>query len=277
MIDEQRPDGSSGHVCWAYDDPATFRRSAEAYLTAGLAAGERVWYISPDEPESVLARLRGVPAIADALRRGAAEVVPLGSTYASDWTVDPAAQVAAYAAATEQALAAGHTGLRVVAEATALVRTPAQLDAFARYEHQVDRYMRSRPFRAMCAYHRPELGARAVAELASLHPESNVEELLFRLYAVAPGDGHAALAGELDPSQHELFGTALARADLRPTGGELVLRATGLRFLDHRSLVHLDEYAHRRAATAVLRTGRPALARLVDLLDLPRVRVEVAR
>ncbi|MFG2099394.1 MEDS domain-containing protein [Micromonospora echinaurantiaca] len=277
MIDEQRPDGPYGHVCWAYDDPITFRRHAEAYLTAGLAAGERVWYVTPDEPESVLARLRRVGVLADALRRGAAEVVPLDSTYAGDRTVDPAAQVAAYAAATDRALAAGHTGLRVVAEATALVRTPAQLDAFARYEHQIDRYMRARPFRAMCAYHRPELGARTVAELASLHPESNVEDLLFRLYAVAPGEGHAALAGELDPSQHKLFGTALARADLRPTEGELVLRATGLRFLDHRSLVHLDEYAHRRSATAVLRTSRPAVARLVGLLDLPSLRVEVTR
>lgn len=277
MIGEERPTGPSGHVCWAYDDPAAFRAYAEAYLAAGLAAGERVWYVTSDEPESVLARLRRNRGIADALGRGAAEVVPLDSTYASGRTVDAAAQVTAYAAATDRALAAGHTGLRVVAEATPLVRTPAQLDAFARYEHQIDRYMRTRPLRAMCAYHRPELGARAVAELACLHPESNVEDLLFQLYAAAPTDGHAALAGELDTSQHELFGSALERADLRPTDGELVLRATGLRFMDHRSLVHLDEYAHRRTATAVLRTPRPAVARLAGLLDLSHLRVEVTR
>jgi len=42
--------------------------------------------------------------------------------------VDPDAQVRTYAAATGAALAAGFTGLRVVAEATPLVRTPEQLD-----------------------------------------------------------------------------------------------------------------------------------------------------
>ncbi|SCL56599.1 STAS domain-containing protein [Micromonospora citrea] len=277
MIIRQRQVAAQGHLCWSYDDPGSLATQAERYLLAGLAAGARVWYVTPQPADPVADRLHALPGFAAAVRRGAAAVIPLFSTYSHGDVVDPPTQVAAYAAATDEALAAGHTGLRVVAEATEMVRTQAQLESFARYEHLVDRYMRTRPFSALCAYHRSELGDRAVAELACMHPETNAEDVLFRLYAAPPGDGHAALTGELDLSNHELFRTALDRADLRPTDGELVLSATGLRFLDHRALAHLGEYARRRGATAVLHTARPTAARLVDLLDLPGIRVEVAR
>ncbi|MGW4501845.1 MEDS domain-containing protein [Micromonospora sp. NPDC004336] len=277
MIIRQRQVAARDHLCWSYEDPESLAAEAEGYLLAGLAAGERVWYVTPHAADPVVDRLHALPGFAAAVRRGAAAVIPLFSTYSHGHVVDPPTQVAAYAAATDEALAAGHTGLRVVAEATEMVRTPAQLESFTRYEHLVDRYMRTWPFSAMCAYHRRELGDRAVAELACMHPDTNAEDVLFRLYAVAPDDGHAALTGELDLSNHELFRTALDRADLRPTDGELVLSATGLRFLDHRALAHLGDYARRRNATAVLRTARPTAARLVDLLDLPGIRVEVAR
>ncbi|MEH0970331.1 MEDS domain-containing protein [Micromonospora sp. CPCC 205546] len=277
MISSQRRDAPGGHICWSYDDPESLADQADRHLAASLAAGERFWYVTPRPSDVVAERLRTRPDFATAERRGAAAVVPLLSTYSLDHAVDPAAQVAAYSSATDEALAAGHTGLRVVAEATELVRTPTQLDVFTRYEHLIDRYMRTRPFKAMCAYHRPKLGDRAIAELACMHPQTNVEDLLFHLYAVAPTDGHAALAGELDMSNHELFRTALDRADLRPVDGELVLSADNLRFLDHRTLAHLAEYAQRRGATAVLRTPRPAVARLADLLHLPGIRVEVTQ
>ncbi|MFG1776468.1 MEDS domain-containing protein [Micromonospora sp. NPDC049051] len=275
MTSSERRTPPGSHLCWSYDDPESLAEQAERHLAASLTAGERFWYVTPRPSDLVAERLRALPSFTEAVRRGAAAVVPLVSTYSPDRVVDPATQVAAYAAATDEALAAGHTGLRVVAEATELVRTPAQLDVFTRYEHLIDRYMRTRPFRATCAYHRPKLGDRAVTELACMHPRSNVEDLLFRLYAVPPVDGHAALAGELDMSNHELFRMALDRADLRPVDGELVLSAADLRFVDHRALAHLAEYARLRDATAVLRTSRSATARLVDLLRLPAIRVEV--
>lgn len=276
MTGEVRRSAPSGHVCWAYDDPAAFDAQAGAFLTEGLAAGERVWYVAPGQPEPIVERLRGVRGFPDALRRGAAQIVPISSAYSTDRVIVPAAQVATYAAGTEEALGAGYTGLRVIADATSLVRTPDQLNAFARYEHLIDRYMRARPMSAMCAYDRRELGDRVIAELACMHPETNAAEVLFRLYACDSGDGCAAVAGELDRSTHELFSTALERAELRPVDGKLVVRATDLRFIDHRILMHLDDYARRHGATAVLHTSRSAAARLVELLGLSRVRVEAA-
>ncbi|MFI6231306.1 MEDS domain-containing protein [Micromonospora echinospora] len=264
------------HVCWRYDDRAALHDRVRTFLLEGLALGERIWYVAA-EPDPVADRLREEPLIRDALRRGAAGIIPLGSAYDHDHVIDPADQVRAYTEATEAALAAGHTGLRVAADVTALVRTPAQRDAFARYEHRIDRYMRVRPMSAMCAYDRRFLGDEAVAELACLHPGSNADDVLFRLYAGTPGDGRAALVGELDASNHELFRAALDRADPRPADGRLVVEASDLRFIDHRNLIHLRDHARARGAVAVLRASRSAATRVAELLDLPGLHVEVLR
>jgi anti-anti-sigma regulatory factor len=207
-----------------------------------------------------------------ALQRGAAHLIPLDSTYQVGTVIEPDAQVHTYAAATQQALAAGFTGLRVAAEVTSLVRTPSQLDAFARYEHLVDRYMTSWPFSAMCAYHRGQLGEAATAQLACLHPNTNTMGPGFRLHA-STGVA-AALAGELDLGNATPFGQALERADLKPGGGELVIDAVEATFIDHRSLIMLVEHARRNRATVVLRIHWPGAARLVQLLNLDGVRVE---
>jgi anti-anti-sigma regulatory factor len=280
VLDDVRPPAPYGHTCWSFDDPAAFERHALDYLAAGLAAGERVWYVGPGATEDVARRVTGGGAsghaFGEALRGGAAAVVGLSTAYATGAIVEPAAQVAAYAAATDQAVADGFAGLRVAADATALVRTPAQLDAFARYEHLVDRYIHAGPFSAVCGYDRGELGDPAVAALACLHAGTNAD-VPFRLHACAPADGCAALAGELDASTHELLTAALEHADLRPVDGELVFDGGGLRFADHRSLLLLREHARRLGADAVVRTGLPVLARLAALMDLPGLRVVSTR
>ncbi|MGK5738057.1 MEDS domain-containing protein [Micromonospora sp. URMC 103] len=265
----------SNHVCWVYDDPTAFERQARAFLIAGLTAGERLWYVAAGPAEPVVARLSDTPALRDALTRGVLGVVSLSDTYRTGAVVDGPAQVRAYAGATEAALAAGFHGLRVVAEATPLVRTPAQLDAFTRYEHLVDRYMRARPFTAMCAYDRRELGGRATAELACLHPETNATETPFQLYACGPADDRFGLAGELDLAGDELFAITLERVDLRPADGRLVVDASRLRFVDHRALLRLREYGRRRGAAVVVRSPHAAVSRLVGLLDVPGLTVEV--
>ncbi|MCI4065163.1 MEDS domain-containing protein [Micromonospora sp. R77] len=267
--------GGSGHICWTYDDPTELDRRAVAFLAAGLAAGERVWLVADGTAETLTRRLERLPDLTGALRDGSVSIVPIRTAYPDGHVVDPEAQVRAYSAATDEALAAGHTGLRVVAEATSLVRTLPQRRAFLRYEHLIDRYMHRRPMSAICAYDRRELGEQAVAELACLHAEENTDGL-FQLHAGGPDDGGFALAGELDPSNHALFAEVLDLAHPDPVDGRLTVDARHLHYIDHRSLIHLRDHARRQGATAVLRTSRSAAARLVELLGLTEVRVEAA-
>lgn len=252
-----------GHVCWTFEESATFQKHARDFLAEGVAAGERVWYVGFEPfPE--------LPGLGTAV-----QYKSLASMYDDDGVVDPPAQLAVYRAATEEALAEGYTGLRVVADDTSLVRTPEQLDAFARYEHLIDRYRQTAPFSAACGFNRAELGGRAIAELTCMHPAGNAD-VLFRLYACRPEEGSATLSGEIDESNRDIFVKALERAELRPVGGRLVLLAEDLRFIDHRTLLHLEAYAQRRAATIVLCTRLHAVTRLIQLFGLTRVRVEAA-
>jgi hypothetical protein len=248
------------HVCWAYDDTAAFAERALDFLAAGIAAGNQVWYVA-EAP---------APAVAERLPAPAFRFVTLESAYETRHPVDPATRVAACRDATERAVAEGYRGLRVAADVTPLVRSAAELDAFARYEHLVDRYMTTAPLTGMCAYDRSQLGDRTVAQLACLHPRTNTPEVLFGLHA---GVHATVLAGELDPSNTDVFAAALERADPPALAGEIALDATHLAFIDHRALVTLDDHARRGGAVVVLYTPLAAAGRLIGLLNLSRVRV----
>ncbi len=263
--------GQHDHLCWTFDEPGEFRSRSLEFLADGLAQGYRICYIGDADTRALADDLRDLDGIGTG-RPGALQVVSLRDRYATGAVMQPTAQVQAYAAATEDALAAGFTGLRVAAEMTPLVRTPEQLDALARYEHLIDRYMADRPFSALCAYNRAELGDDIVAQVGCLHPTVTADAPLFRLHAST--SAAVALAGELDLSSRELFPLALRRADLRPTGGELRIDASRLAFVDHRSLLALAEYARRREATAVLQTGLRSAARIVEILGLQNLRVD---
>ncbi|AEV84550.1 hypothetical protein ACWT_3527 [Actinoplanes sp. SE50] len=256
----------AGHECWSYDDQRVIDAYAREVILAGIAGGERVWYVPGRESELTAQALPG----GDAVR-----VVHFGDAYSGQAVLDPVAQVGAYAAATEEALADGFTGLCVVADVTELVRGDEQRDAFARYEYLIGRYMRTDAMRAVCAYDRRVLGAAAVAEIACLHESSTGAGVPFQLHP-ALSRAEAVLDGELDPAGEELFATALRRTDLAPAGGEIVVDAAGLRFIDHRALLVLQRYAESRGLTAVLRTRFEAAARLAELIGLTHVRVEPA-
>ncbi|MFC6091244.1 MEDS domain-containing protein [Saccharothrix lopnurensis] len=271
LVTHVRGLGAHDHVCWRYGDRDEFLARLREFLAEGLALGHRVRYVGPGDVGSLVADLRGVEGVDEALRTGAAEVTPLGATYPAGAVVEPAAQVRVYAEATEAALAAGYTGFRVAADCTPLVRTPEQLAAFARYEHQADHHMADHPFSAMCAYSGAEVDEHAFAQIACMHPSTNTPHPGFRLHAA--GDRVTALGGEVDLGNGDLFALALERAEPPPRGGRLVLDAAELSFLDHRGLLRLVDHADERGATVELRTAWPGVATLVDLLGLD-VRVE---
>jgi hypothetical protein len=262
------------HACWSYSDPSALDEYTKEFLRAGLAAGERIWYVPSPRSRTVTDWLRTASPMSS--RPDRVQIIPWQDAYTAGQVVDPARQIAAYAAVTEAALADGFSGFRVVADVTALVRTPEQRDAFARYEYAIGRYMRIAPMRALCTYDRLQLGDRVVEELACLHAMSHASEVAFQLHAgLTPSD--TVLDGELDMTSEDLFIDALWRTDLEPVNGEVTVDARRLRFIDHRSMLALQRYAQARRTTAVVRTGLGSAVRLAALLELPDVRVEMAR
>jgi hypothetical protein len=275
LAEAARGFGPHDHLCWSYEDVGDLRPRVVEFLAEGLGSGQRVCYTASGPAEKLLADLGELPGVAAAIRRGSVRLVPVDDVRA-DVVIDPGQQVDAYAAATDEALADGYTGLRVVADATPLVRLPEQLDAFARYEYLVDNYMVDHPFSALCAYNRTELGHARIAQLACMHPVATPDATMFNLHATV--DHGLALSGELDMSVRDVFSLALARTCPQPRDGVVRIDATLLSFTDHRSLLALEAYARQHDVTVVLTGVRSAVpARLAEILALRTVRVESPR
>ncbi|MFC7533325.1 MEDS domain-containing protein [Actinoplanes sp. GCM10030250] len=260
------------HTCWSYDDHQEFVLNARSFLHAGLLAGERVWYVPGPRSNGAVGWLLDE---APAWPPGTVQVLDPLEVYCPEQPFDPVAQMSSYVAATEEAVAAGYTGLRVVADATPMVRTRQRLDAFVRYEYAIGRYMLTAPLRAVCVYDRAELGDRAVAELAGVHQRTNAPGVPFQLYA-GRTSSETVLAGEVDASAEDLFLALFERADLRPAGGEILMHAEDLGFITHRGLIALHRQAQRRSLTVVIRTRLRTVAPMADALCLTGLRVEEA-
>ena len=157
-------------------------------------------------------------------------------------------------AATEDALAAGYTGLRAVVDATALTGTVAQRVAYAHYEYLLDQQSSVLPLATICAYDVAQLGRAAVAEMACLHPLTSRGASAFRLYT---DDGAAfTLAGEIDFSSAGQLADTLGRVLPLMSGSELVVDGRQLEFIDHRGLLVLDRCAGQRGIRLALYTPR---------------------
>ncbi|MGX7827971.1 MEDS domain-containing protein [Actinokineospora sp. 24-640] len=276
IVDSARGLVPHGHLCWAFGDRAEFRARAAEYITDALSAGQWVEYVGSGDPRALWAELGAmIGGVAD---RGGVGVSTVEEFYetARGEPVAPEAVVASRVAAAGRAVAAGYPGVRAVVDCTAMVRTPPQRAAFARYEYLMDQRMSVLPVSALCAYDATELGAAAVAELACLHPLASAGSTLFRLYA-EPG-ATCALAGEIDFSCAALFTRTLERTVARAPGPELVVEAGELKFVDHRGLYALSDAGRQAGAAVVLRSApHSAAARLSTILTLPGLRVEVNR
>lgn len=157
-------------------------------------------------------------------------------------------------------------------DATAVVRSAEQRDAFACFEHLLDREMCVRPVSTLCAYDVGELGSTAVAELACLHPLANPGSAPFQLHAERDVD--FALAGDIDLACDELFATTVRRVVPLSCGPQLVVEGRAMEFIDHRRLLLLIEATQRAGVTVVLRNAPGTAARMVEVLEWAGVRVE---
>lgn len=265
--------GSSGgvathdHVCCAFDERDDYRSQAVAFLSEGIELGLQVAYVGTGTVGALTEELTEIDGLDELIATDALRVMLLDDAYGVE-PKRPVEQVADYADATAKALRAGFGGLRVAADATSLVRSSEHLDAFARYEHLIDRYMASAPFSAMCGYDRRAIDRDALEDIACMHPLGSEGTSAFCLFAV---DDHTlALRGEIDIASQPAFERALARVD-PPGRRNLVLEISGLEFVDHRGLLALSRYASAHEIMIVLQSESAIVRRLIEVLGIPHI------
>lgn len=257
------------HVGWSFDRAAAFRADAAQFLAEGLAAHERVMYVGGADTVAP-------PGMEAAVARGQAEITSVAAMYSAGEPIEPERQVATFSAAADQAIADGWTGLRVAADVTSLVRSGPQREAWIRYEHLVDSLIAGRPITGLCGFDRRVLDRDVLAQVSCQHPALSPDSSEFRFYPSPGARTGVTLAGEIDPDNRHALVAVLRAARPRPADGRITIDATALTFVDHHSLALLAAYADGLGVTAVLRTPRNSVAKMItDLVPMGGLEVQV--
>jgi anti-anti-sigma factor len=256
--------GLNGHACWGFDDVDELGPAAASFLSEGAELGQRLMFVGGPEAEAMV---RESDPMRSMVRDGALQVAPFEAIYPGGRRMTNPEQLALYDGATEQALADGFTGLRVLAEVTDLASPSGAWPDQVGWESYADRYMAHRPLAALCCFDRQRLPVEAMAALACAHPvaDRRLQPLSsFRVYAQPDA---VALSGEVDALSSSPL-EELLELTIPDTEGEVVLDLDGLEFIDHSGVRAVKEHRRRmseRGAQLTLR-GEPAIFRRISEL-----------
>jgi anti-anti-sigma regulatory factor len=265
------------HWFVTYEDERDRELVAAGLLSDGLSRGEQVGFFGWGTAEELRQGLEGLDGVDELIERGAARVASLDEHFRPDAPPEPNMLVRFWSDATAAALDAGFSGLRVVADTTPWSDLPReQRTVFLQGEQLINRYRLDHPFTLICSGDASVLQPDALADTALIHPAVQGVSLPFRLYAT--DDADFVLSGEMDALGVDLFEHALNTLPHLVEANGLMVDAADLDFIDHTNLLTLERHAERHElATVVLRNPPHMARRLVDLLDLRRVRAEGPR
>jgi anti-anti-sigma regulatory factor len=259
------------HLCWPFDDRADLRVAVVEYFREGLAADEQLLFVGDGSRASLVQDLAALPAIGELLESGVVMVESTSSLYLTQGAIDADRRIDGYQSLARQAVVDGFRGLRVAADATALVRSADERRDFVRYEAAVDAKIASLPMLALCAYDIAALGAEAVCDLCSVHPLRHVsgdEPPGFSVHVTT--GGAVAVEGEIESGDEERFERALMLATAT-AATHLRLDFAGLRFAGIRPVAALADILgvlRRTGRTVHVANVPPILHRCWEALGL---------
>ncbi|MGB7685434.1 MAG: MEDS domain-containing protein [Solirubrobacterales bacterium] len=265
-IDSPSGLGLDGHACWSFEGDGAFTDAALEFLTDGLRAGQRIAFVGSEPVADQRERLDALGNVGGLIDDGALQLFTLPDLYAIGEPVDPDAQLAVYAAATDAAVADGYNGLRVAAQVTDLVADPDLWEAHVRWESIADTYMATRPLSALCGYDTKAVPDTVLDDLAAVHPAAHGAAGFAPFHLFSNSDA-LTLAGEVDgfsaDALDRVLGLALRDDTTRLDLGEL-------EFIDHHGLIALAEHTQRRAGWGDLsiQAVPESVRRLCDLLGV---------
>lgn len=268
FVDSPGEVGADGHACWGYEDLAgDFRDAAVAFLAEGVELGQDLMFVGGPAAEDVV---RSVEPLSSMVADGSLRVVPFDAVYPGGRRLPDTDQWRRYANATDLSRRGGATGLRVLAEVTALASAPGAWQGHARWESYADRRMPDFAMAALCCFDRSAVPREGLATIASAHPlvDRRLDGLVpFRVFG---RDDALAIAGEVDAFSSRTLRRLLGVDDGAPAG--LTLDLGGLTFIDHTGVQVLHEYAERvrsRGHHLTVRGGPSTLHRIADVLQMP--------
>ncbi|MGY1591498.1 MEDS domain-containing protein [Geodermatophilus sp. SYSU D00708] len=271
--------GPADHVCWVHDDADSLAGAAARFLADGLARGERLLYVGDHDGIALLRHDPGpLGPLGDLLADGRLTLLALTDAYTPDGGFVPEQQLAFYETATRRAVEEGCSGLRVVAELTALAADPRTRDELARWEHLADDFMATGVgMSALCAYRRDALDADALTAVATVHPQLHVPDGALpddvAPFSVFVDDGRVVLTGCVDAFGADRLRRVLATSPA-DAADSVTLDLAGLQFADAAGCRAIATWAqdrlHRGRGVALVGAS-PLFARVWRLLGYDAV------
>lgn len=276
---EVPPSDRGAHVCWGFTNRNDFRRGAVEFLRSGLAHGERLLFAADSSIEAMASDIADLGDIDRLLARGTLLLSPLGEAYDATAPLDWREQAATFERLIDESLADGFTGLRVAADATALVRQPATRRAFLEWELAADALMARKPMSGFCAFDSTVFGDLTMSQLGSVHGWRRVPERdpSFSLFFAT--DTMLQLVGEVDISNGELLTEAMRSAVAVHASRRVQLDLSRLTFVDVGGLRRLNRVSQdlrREGRTLSLVGWSPMVRQCVELLGFTDMISELA-
>ena len=152
----------TGHGSWFFSELAEYEASAATFLAEGVRRGERVMFVA-DEP--------GASRWPEHLVKDGVRVLgSLNDVYGPLRDGDPGAQRSVFAAAVDEALQEGFTGIRVVADNTQMVNE--NFERWMEWESIADAFIAANPVTGLCGFDRSRLALDEVHSLMLVHRRS---------------------------------------------------------------------------------------------------------
>lgn len=201
------------HLCAFYKAQGQLERVAGTFVRAGLAAGDRVLYLSAArDPASVCDALerRGVDSDR-AAQTGQLVLQHSDEMYGTASTIDLDDLAGAYRDAGRRARSDGFPGLRVAAEMGDLARRVGSVDHLLAWERFATQLQAEEGITSVCQYDLADLSAEEVSLLDGEHAgHSPIHAALPMASFMAIREPFGlSIAGEVDVSNRTVFARAL--------------------------------------------------------------------
>ena len=235
---------------------------ASTALAEGARRNEKLMFVA-DHPD--LGRLQEIGDLDELLSGGQLEVQPVEAVYGGSGAFSHTAQLATFEAVLADALAAGYTGIRVVADNTSLATgNDAGFRRWLRWEQLADRFQSTSNVTGICYFDSRKLSSDRRADLAAVHPVRSVTAPPTPFSFIVDGDA-VFVTGTLDFWSEDQFQRLLRST---PDDGPLTLDLSQAEFVDHRALLALNAAATPTRPVRISRASH-LFRQLKTMLDVP--------
>jgi anti-anti-sigma regulatory factor len=267
------------HLISFYQDDAELARSAAVFVSAGLAAGDRVLYVAGDRPlPAALTALEANPAAGLAVTTGQLVVRSFSDVYDGTSQLDMTSAASRFRATAHRARTEGFPGLRVALEAGEFTRALGSIERVMAWERMATHIQHELGVSSVCQYDQRQLCGERSGFLAAEHAGTAPESALVPQASFLATPAGLRITGEVDTTNRGRFLRVIC-ARLRATR-QLKVDVEELAFMDAGTLGELHRIACSQPPDArITLTGVSAqLQRVIEIAGWrsPQLTIEPA-